>query len=245
MAREVADEELALKLKARRRLIGAVALTTAMAVILPMVLDSEPRQTGDNIDLRIPDKDAAGEFVPQGQAAVQPNPAVVESSPVATPEPVSPPEPVLAEPTPVVEAEKPQAKPEPKPEPKPESKPEPKPEPKPVAKVEPKPEPKPVAKPVVKPEVKPEVKPAASKPAEVTKPVATATYVLQVGAYSNAAIAKELQQKLAKQGFKSYLESSNGKERLRVGPYATRDEAEKVRQKLQAQGMQPDLLEVN
>ena len=43
MARAISDEELQLKKRARRRLVGAVVLVTAVAVILPMVLDSEPR----------------------------------------------------------------------------------------------------------------------------------------------------------------------------------------------------------
>lgn len=54
MAKELSDEELNLKIKARRRLIGAVALTLAVVVILPMVLESEPKSGGQDIDLRIP-----------------------------------------------------------------------------------------------------------------------------------------------------------------------------------------------
>lgn len=64
MAKQQTDEELNIKRKARRRLIGAIALTLAVVVILPMVLDSEPKPTGEEIDLRIPDPDKAGEFVP-------------------------------------------------------------------------------------------------------------------------------------------------------------------------------------
>ena len=64
MAKQVSVDEQNLKRKARRRLIGAVALTLAVVVILPMVLDSEPRQAGQDIELRIPSADKAGEFVP-------------------------------------------------------------------------------------------------------------------------------------------------------------------------------------
>jgi DedD protein len=64
MAKQQTDDELNLRRKARRRLIGAVALTLAVVVILPMVLDSEPKSTGNNIDLSIPDPDKAGAFVP-------------------------------------------------------------------------------------------------------------------------------------------------------------------------------------
>lgn len=68
MAIEQTEEELNLKRKARRRLIGAVALTLAVVVILPMVLDSEPKPNGNDIELRIPAPDQAGEFV-HGAAA--------------------------------------------------------------------------------------------------------------------------------------------------------------------------------
>jgi len=64
MAKQQTDDELNLRRKARRRLIGAIALTLAVVVILPMVLDSEPKSTGSNIDLSIPDPDKAGAFVP-------------------------------------------------------------------------------------------------------------------------------------------------------------------------------------
>jgi len=65
MAKQLSDDEQNLRRKARRRLIGAFALTLAVVVILPMVLDSEPKSTGRDIDLRIPAADKAGEFVPK------------------------------------------------------------------------------------------------------------------------------------------------------------------------------------
>ena len=64
MAKRQTEEEQNLKRKARRRLIGAIALTLVVVVTLPMVLDSEPKQTGQDIDLRIPDAEKAGEFIP-------------------------------------------------------------------------------------------------------------------------------------------------------------------------------------
>lgn len=64
MAKQLTDDELNLRRKARRRLIGAVALTLAVVVILPMVLDSEPKPTGQDIELRIPAPDKIGEFIP-------------------------------------------------------------------------------------------------------------------------------------------------------------------------------------
>ena len=78
MAKQQTEEELNLRRKARRRLIGAVALTLAAVVILPMVLDSEPKPTGQDIDLRIPAPDNIGEFIPDVPAS-----EVAEASPLA------------------------------------------------------------------------------------------------------------------------------------------------------------------
>jgi len=91
MAKQQTDDELNLRRKARRRLIGAVALTLAVVVILPMVLDSEPKPTGNNIDLSIPDPDKVGAFVPR-VAVSEVNPpsassAVVSGSTQAVREP--------------------------------------------------------------------------------------------------------------------------------------------------------------
>lgn len=95
MAKQRTEEDLDLKRKARRRLIGAIALTLAVVVILPMVLDSEPRPAGQDIDLRIPASDKVGEFIP-GVAVSE----VAETSPFAIPAvadaPAPPAEPVDA-----------------------------------------------------------------------------------------------------------------------------------------------------
>lgn len=45
-----------LRVKARRRLAGAVALILAAVVVLPMLLDSEPAPVASNIPIRIPDR---------------------------------------------------------------------------------------------------------------------------------------------------------------------------------------------
>lgn len=78
MTRPVSDEELQLKKRARRRLIGAIALVTMVAVVLPMVLDSEPRQVSQDINIRIPSPDS-GAFT----SKVAPLPPLPESKPAA------------------------------------------------------------------------------------------------------------------------------------------------------------------
>ncbi len=51
-----------LKRKARRRLVGAVVLALAAAVIVPMLLEREPRPLGDEVSVQIPPVDD-GKFV--------------------------------------------------------------------------------------------------------------------------------------------------------------------------------------
>lgn len=65
MAKTVSEEEIQLRKRARRRLVGAVALVIAAVVILPMVLDREPKQESQEIDIRIPSENSAGEFTPK------------------------------------------------------------------------------------------------------------------------------------------------------------------------------------
>jgi len=69
MARRITDDEQNLRRKARRRLIGAVALTLAVVLFLPMILDSEPKPSGRDIELSIPDPDKSGEFKPGKDAS--------------------------------------------------------------------------------------------------------------------------------------------------------------------------------
>jgi DedD protein len=93
------DDELNIRRKARRRLIGAFALTLAVVVILPMVLDSEPKPSGQDIELRIPAADKIGEFVPG--VAVS---SVAEALPLAASAVAASPAPVAASAVPAVPA---------------------------------------------------------------------------------------------------------------------------------------------
>jgi DedD protein len=89
MAKQQTDDELNLRRKARRRLIGAAALTLAVVVILPMVLDSEPKISGKDIDLNIPDPNRAGKFVPRvavSDVALPPEDSALVAAPVNAPE---------------------------------------------------------------------------------------------------------------------------------------------------------------
>ncbi|SOD42187.1 SPOR domain-containing protein [Nitrosovibrio sp. Nv4] len=65
MAKTVSEEEIQLRKRARRRLVGAITLVIAAVVILPMVLDSKPEQRSHEIDIRIPSEDSPGELAPE------------------------------------------------------------------------------------------------------------------------------------------------------------------------------------
>lgn len=71
-----------LKRRARRRLIGAVVIALTAAIVLPMVMDSEPRRPEAEIDVRIPAPEALGPL----PAPKSPATSALPSVPVA-PEP--------------------------------------------------------------------------------------------------------------------------------------------------------------
>ena len=176
MAKAISDEELQLKKRARRRLVGAITLVLLVVVFLPMFLDSEPKPLNQDIAITIPPLTPAD--LPSQPVTAAPAidpPARTESAPPARP-------------TPVPEAA-----------PKAETA---------------KPEPKPLAQ-------------ASSQ-----------DYVVQLGAFSNAANAKALQRKLQENKFKAYTEviknSGGERTRVRVGPYDSREAAEKARQRMRS-----------
>jgi DedD protein len=82
----VSDEELQLKKKARRRLVGAVVLVLLVVVFVPMFLDREPRPQKQDIDIRIPP--IPGQT--QAPQAAQPPPAQA-TAPAVPPPPAAPP----------------------------------------------------------------------------------------------------------------------------------------------------------
>jgi DedD protein len=94
MAERIADNaDLAvdeLKRKARRRLVGAIVLALAAAVILPLLLEKEPRPLGEEVAVQIPAVDD-GKFVNRltaGDKAKEPRaPAKAEATKGAKPEP--------------------------------------------------------------------------------------------------------------------------------------------------------------
>ncbi|AWL06571.1 SPOR domain-containing protein [Massilia oculi] len=260
------DPILPEKKRARRRLVGAIALVLAAVVALPMLLDSEPKPLATDIAIHIPDKDKAAPLpVPSEQvapmASVDSDEEIVE--PVEAPPAASPASnapvtaPAASDPPPMrmlEQAEPP--KPEPKSEPvkpKPEPKPEPvKPEPKPEPKREPTPEkkPEPAKKPVeTHPKAEQVVKPASKddaaramailegKAAEPQKAQGPAPrFVVQVAALASQEKVTELQARLRGAGIASFTQKSGELIRVRIGPFS-KEEAEKTRAKLGGIGL--------
>src|SRR3954471_12128515 len=73
------QDALMLKRRARRRLVGAIALVLLVVVVLPIVLDQEPKPVRHDLTVQIPSQDA-GKF---GSRVLQtPSPAT-EAAPAA------------------------------------------------------------------------------------------------------------------------------------------------------------------
>jgi len=220
-AEQLTDQEKLFRVRARRRLIGAVALVLLMLTILPMLLDdrSNQKMPASDVAISIPSQDDgnfSSKIVPVAPAPVAPAtpeaPAKTEAiqSPVEAPPVV---ETKPAEPEPVVE------KPA-KPEPKPEAKPEPKPEPKPPAKVE-----------------------ATTEKSKEAKKTGVS---VQVGVISEGEKVQQVISKIEGLGLKANTENLNTptgvKVRIRCGPYPSKEEAEKALETLKSGGFKPILV---
>jgi len=244
------DAQLQMKKRARRRLVGAVAFVSVVAIVLPVVMDHEPRQAVQDVEIRIPGQDEkpfAPKFAvaPVEKAGEKPAEKAVEpvvkpaAEPVAAPA-VAPavvpsaklPEVVKDKPAPAKAPEKPAEKPAAKPEKAPE---------KPPAKSE-KPAEKAAEKPVAKnDDAKRAAAILAGQPAD-TKPAAkSGEYLVLIGAFSNEANVKTLKAKLGEQGIKTFsepLDTPQGKKtRLRAGPFPNREAAAKALEKMQHIGV--------
>ncbi len=113
MAKQTSEEESYLRRQARRRLIGAIALVLLVVILLPVVFDSEPgSSTGNNIELRIPDKNNSPAFQPKiDLPELDKTASEMAASSAAKPTVTSKPAVAASKPT-VVAKPKPEAKPE-------------------------------------------------------------------------------------------------------------------------------------
>lgn len=226
------DVQLQLKKRARRRVVGAVAFVSVVAVVLPMVMDHEPRQVVHDVEIRIPGQDEKP-FAPKFATAPLEKPVeAVPQGPLLKPQVVPPEVAVIVQPTARL-VENTKAKPDEVASEKVVVKAEKPAERLPV---------KPVEKPVVKAN---DAKRAAAilsgQPAEAKPAEKSGEYLVLIGAFSNEANVKNLKNKLGEQGIRTFsepLDTPQGKKtRVRAGPFSTREAAEKALEKMQRIGV--------
>lgn len=220
-----------LRRRGRRRLVGAIVLALVAAVVVPMLLESDPRPLGEDISVRIPPVDD-GKFVNKLNAP-KPAPAPAEgatagAAPATLPAVPDVPRKSLAEAEQAVLGPGKAAVPEAK---APVATPAP-------AKTE---APKASAAPAAaRAETKAEPAKAAPAAAPAKAVPAKDAHVVQLGAFTDDKGANALAGRLTKAGYPAYVEpvtTSRGPIwRVRVGPYATRDAAVQARDRLKLDG---------
>jgi DedD protein len=210
------DGQLELKKRSRRRLVGAAALALLAIIVLPMVMDHEPRQPAQDVQVRIPSQDGgiAAKILPNKTAPTPLPPSPPDSAADSRPEAVAEKPPVV-----IPRDEKPAAE-------------------QPVE--------KPAAKPAEKPAEKVSERAvsnaeelrarAALAGVEVSEP-----WLVLIGAYRDAANVKQLTGKLKQIGVPTiteHFDSPQGpRTRVRAGPFKSRVEAEQALAKMKKIGV--------
>lgn len=225
------DAQLQFKKRARRRLVGAVAFVSVVAVVLPIVMDHEPRQVVQDVEIRIPGQNEKS-FAPKF-AATPPEKPAEKPTEVAEPKADMPPAVRVVDAVKDKVADKPIDKPVEKASVKVEKAPE---------KLSAKPVDKPVEKSAVKNDDAKRAAAILGGQSAEAKPVATSgEYLVLIGAFSNEANVRNLKAKLGEQGIKTFsepLDTPQGKKtRVRAGPFASREAAEKALEKMQKIGV--------
>jgi DedD protein len=252
-----------MKRKARRRLVGAIVLALAAAIVLPMLLEKEPRPLGDDVSVQIPPveegkfvnrpngkagdakpapradgkadaKNAGGKSAPRPETAVEAiSPSRITLPPVPAPRVAESDEPAAPKKS-AAEAERQALLPSSKPTAKTEGNPEPAPE----GNIEPRSvviEPKPATA-----ESKPDSGVVPSLAANAAAAARDGGFVVQLAAFADDKGANSLANKLKKGGYSAYVEpvsTSRGTLwRVRVGGYGSRPEADAARAKLKGEG---------
>ena len=183
----MSDDANLLRRRARRRLVGAIALVVLVVVVLPIILDQKPKTGPQELTVQIPSQDG-GPFKTRVLPPLQAAPAPAAPAQKSEPAPASgtADKAVSADPTTKKESAK-----------------------------------------------------APDKPR--AKPKAAETFVFQLGVFANPDNAKQVRDRAASAGIKSYAEQVTGQQgeqtRVRAGPFASRGAAEKARDKLKSLGM--------
>jgi DedD protein len=257
------DPALPQKKRARRRLIGATALCLLAAVVLPIVLDAEPRRPRDEIQVRIPSRDTPGsEGAPlQPSAATRPAEADSVANSQSGPSDARSAMGVDGSPgsqRPEAQGRKPgPVKPDasldgsaPPSEREAEARKAPKTDGSVASRIDPLPDSRADRKSDPKPETRPDPKSdPISRLAEARSgPGATrpGTYLLQTGAYASESAASEQLERLRSAGVSAYTEkvqTTQGERiRVRAGPFPNRESAEKARARLKSAGIEAAMI---
>jgi len=210
-----------LRRRAKHRLIGSAVLVLIGVIVFPLLVDKQPRPIPVDIPIEIPDRNKVkplGSAQPPSaeltRAAAMPADDKAEvADPVRSPAAAPPPAPVALPATP------------------------------------------PSTAPATAQEAGPEKAGAAAKPAnsgndgqraqallegkpseDKAQPTEGGRFIVQVGAYADAAKAREVRLKMERVGIKTYTHVANTKDgqltRVRVGPFASRSEAEQAAAKV-------------
>lgn len=212
-----------LQRRARRRLVGAIALVVLVVIVLPIVLDTEPSPIGQDLVVQIPSQEA-GKFSTR---------VLTPSVPGAAPPPLAGPEDAKSAPA-KSEIPTPVAAPKEAPATAPQAAPG---------------DGNAPSAPVSATKLPPSTAKDQTRSAKDESDAARAkallegkeAWVVRLGAYSNQDNVKKLRDKLAAAGVKSYTEAAKGPKgeqtRVRAGPFDSKLEADEAQRKLTAAGI--------
>ena len=199
----MADDANLLKRRARRRLVGAIALVVLIVVVLPVILDQQPRPVPQALTVQIPAPDG-GPFKTR-VPPLQSSPATPQKSEATQAAKEASNRGTQAEPEPALRSRAPK---------------------------------KESARTVDKERAKTQVAEARRAQGLLNDE----GFVVPLGAFTNPDNAKQVQDRAASAGIKSYTESVKGQQgeqtRVRAGPFASRDAAEKARDRLKSLGLE-------
>ncbi len=223
-------DSLEIKKRARRRLVGAIALALLAAIVLPMMMDEEPHPSIEDIQVSIPDRDrtaSARRGAASENASAPVAVAVPEDDEVVAAEKPAPENGPAAGDKPAPAASSASAKPAAEP-----SRPTTPPAPSAVTSQRP---PAPVTPEPRRPSADEEARLRALIEGKAS-PARGDSYVLQIGAFSDAVKAAKLVDALRARGFPAYTERAGNVTRVRVGPVAGRAEADATAARLKSAG---------
>lgn len=209
--------------RAKHRLIGAAVLVLLGVVGFPLLFDTQPRPIAVDIPIEIPAKNAVKPLAVPAPVAATEAASVPPAASLAAKEEVVPSKQVSALTEKAPDATKKDATPDLAPE----------------VKTEAKPAPKAVSAGDDAARASALLNGQAVPPAaKIAVAEAEGRVVVQVGAFADAAKAREVRAKLEKAGLKTYtqvVETKDGpRTRVRVGPFAGKAEAEKAASKIKA-----------